>query len=253
MEQMRGSNPTLNEGVFRRMAVVGHSPDQVFTVNGAVGKTGVLLGIVVAAAAVMWNVVQSNPGGAGAAMGLALILCLVGLGLAVLLAFVPSLAMFLSPVYAVCQGVVLGTISSALELQPKYQGLTFLAVALTLGVFAAMLLAYRARLIQATQKFRAVVVGATLGICVTYLLSLGLSFFGMRVPFIHESGLLGIGFSLFVIVIAALNLILDFEFIERASETPTDKRMEWYAAFGLLVTLVWLYIEILRLLAKLRR
>jgi uncharacterized YccA/Bax inhibitor family protein len=159
----------------------------------------------------------------------------------------------LSPVYAVAQGVVLGTISSAMELQPKYQGLTFLAVSLTMGVFVAMLLAYRAGLIKPTEKFKSIVIGATLGIGVTYLLSLGLGLFGIRMPFIHDSGLFGIGFSLFVVSIAALNLILDFDFIEKAAEMPADKKMEWYAAFGLLVTLVWLYIEILRLLAKLRR
>ncbi len=250
---MRGSNPTLNEGAFRRMTVVGASPAEIFTVNGVVLKTGGLLAIVVAVAAYMWNLVQKNPGDVGGMMPILLGACLVGLVLAFVISFFPAVAPFLSPVYAAAQGVVLGTISSSLELQPKYQGLTFLAISLTMGVFVAMLLAYRARIIKPTEKFKSVVIGATLGIFVTYMLSLGLGLFGIRMPFIHDSGPIGIAFSLFVVGLAAMNLILDFDFIEKAAEMPAEKKMEWYAAFGLLVTLVWLYIEILRLLSKLRR
>lgn len=235
------------------MAIVGNAPAEIFSVNGVIMKTGILLALVIAAAAFMWNMVQTNPGNVGNMMPLLLGSCVVGFILALIVGFVPSTAPFISPVYAVVQGVVLGTVSSAFELQPKYQGLTFLAVSLTLGVFVAMLLAYRARIIRPTEKFKSIVIGATMGIMVTYLLSFGLGLAGIKMPFIHDSGVIGIGFSLFVVGLAAMNLILDFDFIEKAAELPAERKMEWYAAFGLLVTLVWLYIEILRLLTKLRR
>jgi uncharacterized YccA/Bax inhibitor family protein len=126
------------------------------------------------------------------------------------------------------------------------------AVALTFGTLFALLIAYRSHLIPVTQNFRLGVVAATGGIAVFYLVAMGLSFFGIRIAFLHEGSALGIGFSVFVIVIAALNLVLDFDFIEKGAEHGAPKYMEWYGAFGLIVTLVWLYLEILRLLSKLR-
>jgi uncharacterized YccA/Bax inhibitor family protein len=125
-------------------------------------------------------------------------------------------------------------------------------VGLTLGTLAALLLAYRSGLIRPSENLKLGIVAATGGIALVYLVSMGLSFFGKTMPYIHDSGPIGIGFSLVVIVLAALNLVLDFDFIERGAEVGAPKYMEWYAAFGLLVTLVWLYLEILRLLAKLQ-
>lgn len=250
---MRGSNPTLGEGAFRRMTVAGSAYTQTFTVNGVIAKTGGLLGLVVLAAAFMWNRIQSNPGDLSGIMPLLIVGCLVGFVLCLVISFIPATAPFLAPVYALAQGAVLGTVSSAFELSPKYQGLTMQAIALTFGVFMAMLLSYRAGLIKPTEKFKSIVVGATMGIALTYLISLGLSMFGVRMPFIHDATPIGIGFSLFVVVLAAMNLILDFDFIEKAAAEGAPKKMEWYGAFGLTVTLIWLYIEILRLLAKLRR
>jgi uncharacterized YccA/Bax inhibitor family protein len=126
------------------------------------------------------------------------------------------------------------------------------AVGLTFGTLAALLMAYRSGLIKATENFKLGVVAATGGIALLYLVNIGMGFFGKSMPFIHDSGLMGIAFSGFVVVIAALNLVLDFDFIERGVEQQAPKYMEWYAAFGLLVTLVWLYLEILRLLSKLQ-
>ena len=132
-----------------------------------------------------------------------------------------------------------------------YPDIVFQAVSLTFGTLFALLIAYKSGWIKATENFKLGVVAATGGICMVYLVSIVMGFFGTTIPFIHESGWIGIGFSLFVIVIAALNLVLDFDFIEKGAEHGAPKYMEWYGAFGLMVTLVWLYIEILRLLAKL--
>ena len=145
----------------------------------------------------------------------------------------------------------MGTISSFFE--AKYQGIVLQTVALTGGVFCAMLGAYQMRLIRATQGLVSVVVGATAGICLVYLINMVAGFFGSSISIISDTSPIGIGFSVVVCLVAAFNLIIDFGFIENAAEIGAPKYMEWYAAFGLLVTLVWLYLEILRLMRKLRR
>ena len=155
----------------------------------------------------------------------------------------------LAPVYAVLEGLALGGISAFFE--TRFPGIVMQAVGLTFGVLFCLLMAYKSRLIRVTQNFRLGVVAATGGIAVLYVIGFIGSFFGWNIPYIHESGMIGIGFSLFVVVIASLNLVLDFDFIERGHGVA-PKYMEWYAAFGLIVTLVWLYLEILRLLSKLR-
>jgi uncharacterized YccA/Bax inhibitor family protein len=154
------------------------------------------------------------------------------------------------PVYAAFEGLLLGGISAMYE--QRYEGIVINAVALTFGTLAALLLAYRAGLVRATENFKLGIFAATGGIALVYLISMVMGFFGRSIPYIHESGLIGIGFSLFVVTIAALNLVLDFDFIERGAELGAPRYMEWVGAFGLLVTLVWLYLEILRLLAKLQ-
>jgi uncharacterized YccA/Bax inhibitor family protein len=169
---------------------------------------------------------------------------------AIVTVFKKEWAPITSPIYAVLEGFVLGGISSIFE--ASYPGIVIQAVGLTFGTLFALLIAYRSGLIKATENFKLGVVAATGGIFLVYMISFVLSFFGTTIPFIHESGTIGILFSLFVVVVAALNLVLDFDFIERGAESGAPKYMEWYAAFGLLVTLVWLYIEILRLLSKLR-
>jgi uncharacterized YccA/Bax inhibitor family protein len=155
-----------------------------------------------------------------------------------------------APLYALCEGLVLGAISLVFE--KAYPGIAFQAISLTFAVFASLLIAYKAKLIVVTDKFRSIVIAATMGLGLFYLVTFILGFFKINVPIITSSSLFGIGFSIFVVAIASLNLILDFDFIERASKSGAPKYMEWFAAFGLLVTLVWLYLEILRLLSKLR-
>jgi uncharacterized YccA/Bax inhibitor family protein len=155
-----------------------------------------------------------------------------------------------APLYALLEGLVIGGVSSFLEF--RFPGIVIQAAGLTLGVLVSLLLAYKTRLIQATENFKLGVVAATGGIALMYLVSFGFGLFGVRMPFIHDTGIIGIGLSVFIVVIAALNLVLDFDFIEKGADRGAPKHMEWYAAFGLLVTLIWLYLEILRLLAKTR-
>jgi uncharacterized YccA/Bax inhibitor family protein len=156
----------------------------------------------------------------------------------------------LAPAYALVEGLFLGALSAFFE--ARFPGIVIQAVMLTFGTLFALLFAYRSGLIKATENFKLGVAAATGGIFLIYVASFLLGLFGIKVPYIHESGIIGIGFSLFVVVIAALNLVLDFDFIESGVEAGAPKYMEWFGAFGLMVTLVWLYVEFLRLLAKLR-
>ena len=173
-----------------------------------------------------------------------------GFVVALITIFKKQWAAFTAPLYALLEGLFLGGFSAIFE--AKYPGIVIQAVTLTFGTLFCLLLAYRSGLIKATENFKLGVVAATGGIALIYMATIFLGFFGVRMPFIHESGTIGIAFSLFVVVIAALNLVLDFDFIENGAARGAPKYMEWYAAFGLMVTLIWLYIEILRLLAKLR-
>jgi uncharacterized YccA/Bax inhibitor family protein len=164
--------------------------------------------------------------------------------------FKKNLAPTTAPIYAVLEGLFLGGLSAMFEAQ--FSGIAVQAIFGTFGTMGGLLLAYRTGLIKATENFRLGVFAATAGIALLYLVSFVMGFFGKSIPFIHQSGTFGILFSVFVVIIAALNLVLDFDFIEKGEEVGAPKYMEWYAAFGLLVTLVWLYVEMLRLLAKLR-
>ena len=173
------------------------------------------------------------------------------LALALITMFAPKAAPFTSPLYALAEGLFLGALSAFVEMQ--YPGIAFQAVGLTFCTLFAMLALYTTGVIRATPAFKRGIMAATFGIMMIYLLSWVLRMFSVEVPYIHGSGLVGIGFSLFVVVIAAMNLVLDFDLIEEGAKRGLPKYMEWFAAFGLLVTLVWLYIEILRLLSKLRQ
>jgi len=218
------------------------------TINGTVTKTAILLFLVVCGAAYTWNLFGQSPQTAAPWMLGGLI---GGLVVALVTAFRKTWSPFIAPLYGVLEGLFLGALSAYYE--ARFHGIVFQAMALTLGTLCGLLLAYRSGLIRATENFRLGIVAATVGIALVYLVSFVLGFFGKQVPYIHESGWIGIGFSLFVVVIAALNLVLDFDFIERGAEHGAPKYMEWYAAFGLMVTLIWLYIEILRLLSKMAR
>ncbi|AOA71432.1 MAG: rane protein [Stenotrophomonas rhizophila] len=251
---MRSGNPALSESTFLDLASgsVVTSPDQVMTINGTVNKTGILLLLTVLTAAFAWSQTigadgQIAPGAMIYAIGGAI----GGLVLALVTVFKKEWSPVTAPMYALVEGFFLGAISAVFE--ARFPGIVFQAVLLTFGTLFALLAAYRSGLIKVTENFKLGVVAATGGIALLYLASFVLSFFNINVPVIHEASWLGIAFSLFVVVVAALNLVLDFDFIETGAAARAPKYMEWYGAFGLMVTLVWLYVEFLRLLSKLQQ
>ncbi len=254
---IRSSNPALKDSTFLDLAsgsVVSRDAGAM-TLGGTINKTGILLLLTVLTAAYAWN--QSVVTGAGGvaeavapgAVGYMLGGAIGGFVLALVTIFKKTWSPVTAPLYALVEGLFLGSISAMYEL--RFDGIVFQAVLLTFGTLFALLAAYRSGLIKATENFKLGVVAATGGIALVYLATIVLGMFDINIPLIHESGIVGIGFSLFVIVIAALNLVLDFDFIENGVEQGAPKYMEWYGAFGLMVTLVWLYIEFLRLLSKL--
>jgi uncharacterized YccA/Bax inhibitor family protein len=237
----------MSEAVYRR-AGLASAPTQAMTIQGSVLKTALLVLILFVAAAFTWS--QAVEGATTVVYGLLIAGALGGLLTAIVTIFMPRLSPFTAPLYAGLEGLVLGAISVVFE--TAYPGIVSQAVALSIGVLAVMLFVYGTGIIRATERFKIGLIAATGAICLVYFVDLIVSFFGTRLPFIHESGPIGIGFSLVVVVIAALNLILDFDFIEQGVRHQAPKYMEWYGGFSLLVTLVWMYLEILRLLAKLR-
>jgi uncharacterized YccA/Bax inhibitor family protein len=248
---MRSGNPALGENTFLDIGSgrVVSRDGSTMTLNGTVNKSGILLALILVTAAFVWGK-YDGPESAAAIMPWVAVGGIGGFILAMITIFKKTWAPVTAPVYALLEGLFLGGISAMFE--ARFPGIVMQAVGLTFGTLAALLMAYRSGLIRATENFKLGVVAATGGIFILYLVNFGMSFFGKSIPFIHESGLLGIGFSAFVVVIAALNLVLDFDFIENGVEEGAPKYMEWYGAFGLMVTLVWLYLEILRLLAKLQ-
>ncbi|AWB77258.1 hypothetical protein B9Y88_02755 [Stenotrophomonas maltophilia] len=251
---MRSGNPALSESTFLDLASgsVVTSPDQAMTLNGTVNKTGFLLLLTVLTAAFAWNQTIDDYGQVmDAAKLYALGGGIGGLVLALITIFKKEWSPVTAPMYALVEGVFLGAISAVFN--AKFPGIVFQAVLLTFGTLFALLFAYRSGVIKATENFKMGVVAATGGIALLYLASFVLGFFNINVPVIHDSSWLGIAFSLFVVVVAALNLVLDFDFIETGVAQRAPKYMEWYGAFGLMVTLVWLYVEFLRLLSKIQQ
>jgi uncharacterized YccA/Bax inhibitor family protein len=251
---MQSSNPVLQPKSFQGLFAEGER----MTVNGTIGKTAMLLVLAVLTAGWTWQRFSAlaATGDVAAAVGAIQPFLwggmIAGLVLALVTVFAKRYAGITAPLYALAEGFFLGGISAVLEM--RYPNIVFQAVMLTAGVMAVMLLAYRSGWIKVTDKFRTGVIAATGAIMLLYLVDIGLrAFTSIDIPFIHESGAMGIGFSLLVVGLAALNLTLDFDFIERASAQGAPKYMEWFGAFGLMVTLVWLYLEILRLLSKTRR
>jgi len=243
---MRTSNPTLNDKVFKGLSgAVG----ETMTLEGTVNKTGILLLCAVATAAWTWHLAM-NP----ETLPLDYVLLLVGLfgGLifALVTTFKKTWAPVTAPIYALLEGLVLGGLSATLE--QRYPGIAIESVCLTFGTMFVLLLAYRSGMIKVTQKFRLGVIAATGAIFLFYMVELLLGFFGIHFASVNGSGWLGIGISLVIVCVASLNLVLDFDFIESGVAAGAPKYMEWYGAFGLMVTLVWLYLEMLRLMAKLR-
>jgi uncharacterized YccA/Bax inhibitor family protein len=237
------ANPALSEKTLEKVMRSQIADDVgVMTIHGTINKAGLLVVLTVVGAMVGWSVV-SIP---------LLIAALIGsLVLSLLIIFGPQRAPMLAPAYAFAEGVLLGSIS--LMFSQVYPGIITNALILTVSCLALMLALYRFQIVRASETLRSVLTIAVSAIALTYLTDIVLSFFGTRVPMIHENSPLGIGFSVVVTGVAAFSLIMDFDMIERASNQRAPKYMEWYGGFALLVTLVWLYMEVLRLLSKLNK
>lgn len=246
---MRTANPALNDRAFRDASI--GSFEERMTIEGTVNKTGLLLICAIVTAAWTWHLyIEARD--VTAVGPLTLVGALGGLLFGFITIFKKTWASITAPIYALLEGLVLGGVSAMFEV--RFPGIAIQAVSLTFGTLVVLLLVYRARLISVTQNFRLGVVAATGGIFFVYLITMVLGFFGIQFgSSIYGAGAIGIGFSIFVVIIAALNLVLDFDFIERGAQSGAPKYMEWYGAFGLMVTLIWLYFEILRLLAKSRQ
>lgn len=242
---MESSNPTLNNKAFVEAQVIGGAP--TMTIQGTVNKTLILLGLLIVSAISTWSAVSAGN------MGTIGILLMVGgiggFGLAIATSFKPTWAPITAPLYAVCEGIVLALISAFFE--ARYPGIIIQSVGLTFAVTMVMLVGYKAGFFAATPALRRGMMIAMGGLMLFYAVVFIAGFFGIHPPtFINGGGPLGIAFSLLVVGLAAMCLILDFDFIEQAAKNNLEKRMEWYGAFSLMVTLVWLYLEILRLLSK---
>lgn len=252
---MRTTNPTLNDNAFASER--GYAAGAPMTVQGTVNKTMIALILVFISASWTWSKTFSimasggNVSAGDAAVAPFMVLgAIFGFVIAMVTVFKKQWAPVTVPVYALCEGLFLGGLSAIFEM--RYPGIVIQAVALTFGTLFCLLVAYQSGMVKVTNNFRLGLIAATGAIALIYLASFILSFFRIQIPGIFGSGPIGIAFSVVVVGIAALNLVLDFDFIERGSEMGVPKYMEWYGAFGLLVTLIWLYIEILRLLSKLR-
>jgi uncharacterized YccA/Bax inhibitor family protein len=268
-------NPVLNEKAFDKAATEGaagwaapdaatiHAPitdgpvspwtrTEVMTANGAISATGVLMVILVATGVVGWNAVQVDPAGNVTSFPWWIFASMmVALGVAFFTVFKPKLARFSAPLYAAAEGIIVGAISRAYE--ARWNGIVLMAVGVTAAVFATMLFLYRFRIIKVTDRMRKTIIMATLGIAVFYLISMVFVLFGATPSFMFDGSAMGIGLSVVIAGVAAFNLLLDFDLIERGAAAGAPKYMEWYCAFGLMVTIVWLYLEILRLLSRLQQ
>jgi len=245
MRAMRSSNPAMTGKIFEKATTLSGG-SSVMTINGTINKTGLMLLLVIAAAAYTWNMVMgADPGRAGT---LAMTGAIGGFIMALVTIFRPQSSAITAPIYAILEGLFLGAISAIINAQ--YPGVAFQAVLLTIGTLFTMLFLYRSGRIRATPRFRRGVMMATGAVFFAYLVSWIMALLGMPVGFMHSAGPMGILINLVIIVIAALNLIMDFDFIERGSQMGAPKFMEWYGAFGLMVTLIWLYLEFLRLLSR---
>jgi len=237
---LRSGNPALQSNTFKKHFAA--TTEGAMTLEGTVQKTAISLILLMTTALMTWN----NPN----LSGLMIPGVIIGFILAMITVFKPTAAPVTVPLYALAEGLFLGSISHIFE--NMYPGIAVQAIFLTFGTLGALLLAYVSGLIKATENFKLGVVAATGGIAILYFINLIMGFFGSEIGIMHGNSTMGILFSGFVVIIAALNLVLDFDFIEEGEEMGAPKYMEWYGAFGLLVTLIWLYLEILRLLAKLQ-
>ena len=243
--RMRSSTPALSGNVFQNFETYGDTTSM--TVTGTAMKT--IIAILLAMMTAGWTFMQKERVDIMPYMWGGMI---VGLIAFFATTFKPNWAAMTTPVYALAEGFFLGAISAFIQARFPTKPIVLQACGLTFGVLFVMLVAYSTGVIKVTEKLRMAIVACTGAVCLLYLVTFVLSFFNIQVPYIHGSGLIGIGFSLFVVGLAAFNLLLDFDLIDRMVAQRSPKAMEWYGAFALMVTLVWLYIEILRLLSKLQ-
>lgn len=242
---LKSGNPALSEKTFQGLP----RSDVPMTMAGTINKTAMLLALLLIGAGWVWNLSFSSQQ-ADAVVPYLWVGIIGGFVVAMVTIFRKEVSPYTAPIYAVLEGLALGGISAIYE--KRFPGIALQAVGLTIGTLFCMLALYRFQIIKVTENFKMGVVAATGGIAVLYLVDLVLMFFGHPISMIHEGGVVGVGFSLIVVGIAALNLVMDFDFIYQGVSHKSPKYMEWYAAFGLVVTLVWLYLEILRLLGKRR-
>jgi uncharacterized YccA/Bax inhibitor family protein len=236
------SNPVLTSKAFAEPY-----SGQSMSIDGTVNKSIILFFLLIIAGSLSWKYTLAN-----VEQGLSFLMpaALIGFVIAMVTIFKKEWAPYTAPIYVIAQGVFLGAISSMYN--ALYEGIVLQAVMLTMGILGFLLFAYKTRIIVVTEKLKAGIMMATFGVMIVYVLSFVLNFFGASVPYLHSGGIIGIGISLVIVIIAALNLLLDFSFIEESAKAGAPKYMEWFAAFGLMLTLVWLYLEILRLLSKMR-
>jgi uncharacterized YccA/Bax inhibitor family protein len=245
---MRTGNPALSDNTFTAVGRVARA-EEAMTIQGTANKAMLLLLCVLVTASWTWSLYYRSMNPQVVTPWVA-VGAIAGLIVALVTVFKQAWAPITAPLYALLEGLVIGGVSAIFEAQ--FPGIVIQAVGLTFGTCLALLLAYKSRMIRASENFKLGVVAATGGIFLFYLLTMILGFFGIRMPLMYTNSWASIGFSLVVVVIAALNLVLDFDFIEQGAAAGAPKYMEWYGAFGLMVTLIWLYLEMLRLLAKLR-
>ncbi|HEY0041655.1 MAG TPA: Bax inhibitor-1/YccA family protein [Flavisolibacter sp.] len=247
MALFKAGNPAFNEKTINNIQI--EAGQELMTVDGAIKKFGLMLVMVLGAASFTWGAyyqgVNVMPWAMGASIGALII--------AIIIIFKKIWAPYLALAYALLQGLFLGAISAVLDdaFGKTYPDLIIQAVMLTFGVAIGMFALYYFRIIQATPMFKKIIIGATIGIALFYLVTMVMNMFGTQMPYLHSNGLVGIGISVFIVAVAALSLILDFDLIEQGATQGAPKYFEWYCAFGLMVTLIWLYLEMLRLLSKL--
>lgn len=246
MSLLSRGNAVLNEDTFTSFA---DREEVSMTTQGAIEKSILLVGITVICAFIAWSVAPAALG--SSLMPLVIGASILGTIMSIVISSKPSIAPTAAPIFAVIQGVVLGVISLLFE--TAYSGIVFSALVLTIGTLFGMLTLWRLGVIQVTDRYRSIVGGCFFAIFLVYAASFALNMFGVAVPYLHDSGPIGIGISVFVLIIASLKLAMDFELITAGEENQMPRYMEWYAGFALLVTLIWIYIEFLRLLAKLRQ
>ncbi len=244
---MESMNPTLTTNTFKGH---GYISSDTMTIQGVIWKTMLCLLCVLLTAGWTWMQYYKSGGNAAALSPWMIGGAIGGFVLAMITVFKKEWSPVTAPLYALVEGLFVGALSAIME--ASFPGIVMQAVSLTFGTLFAMLAAYQTGLIRATERFKMGVVAATGGIAVVYLVTIVLGFFGINVPFVFAGGTFGILFSLFVVIVAALNFILDFDFIEQGARLGAPKYMEWYASFALMVTLIWLYIEFLRLLSKMK-